>query len=300
MKHIVSVSLGSSQRNKTALVEILGEQVKIERRGTDGDKALFQRTLEELDGNVDAIGLGGCDRYVWTPGRRYEFRDIARLSKNVTKTPILDGSGLKNTLERTAVEKLGDQEIIQWSDANVLVVAGVDRFGMAEAISKRARSVVFGDAMFAINMPWPIHSLQTLKLLADILLPIITLMPFEWVYPVGKKQEESSPKFEEWFRWADVIAGDWLFIKRYSPVNLKGKTILTNTVRQADVDMLKELGASRLFTTTPVFGGETFATNVLEALIVAFSGKGLEPLSALEYAEWLTKLNWKIGHIELS
>ncbi|MHB1460602.1 MAG: quinate 5-dehydrogenase [Armatimonadota bacterium] len=299
MKHIVSVSLGSSQRNKSATVDILGEQVQIERRGTDGDKALFQRTLEELDGHVDAIGLGGCDRYVWTPGRRYEFRDIARLSRNVTKTPIVDGSGLKNTLERTAVEKLGDQEIIQWSDDNVLVVAGVDRFGMAEAISLRAKSVVFGDAMFAINLPLPIHSLRTLKLLADILLPIVTLMPFEWVYPVGKKQEESSPKFEEWFRWADVIAGDWLFIKRYSPTNLKGKTILTNTVRQADVDMLKERGASRLFTTTPVFGGETFATNVLEALIVAFSGKGMEPLSALEYAEWLTKLNWKIGHIEL-
>lgn len=299
MKQIVSVSLGSSQRNKSAVVEILGEQVTIKRRGTDGDKQLFKRTLEELDGKVDAIGLGGCDRYVWTPGRRYEFRDIANLSRNVTQTPILDGSGLKNTLERTAVEKLDDQGLIQWSSDNVLVVAGVDRFGMAEAIASRAKEVVFGDAMFGINLPLPLHSLRHLKILADILLPLVTLMPFEWVYPIGKKQEESCPKFEQWFRWADVIAGDWLYIKRYSPLNLKGKTILTNTVRQADVEMLKERGASRLFTTTPVFNEETFATNVLEALIVALSGKGREPLSALEYAEWLTKLNWKIGHIEL-
>lgn len=299
MKHIVSVSLGSSQRNKSTTVSILGEDVVIERRGTDGDKQLFQKTLEELDGHVDAMGLGGCDRYVWTPGKRYEFRDIANMVRNVTKTPILDGSGLKNTLERSAIEKLDDQGLIDWRSSNVLLVAGVDRFGMAEAMAQRAKAIVFGDAMFGINLPLPVHSLKTLKIIADIVLPLVVKLPFEWVYPIGKKQETSSPKFEDWFRWADVIAGDWLYIKRYSPLNLAGKTILTNTVRQADVEMLKERGAARLFTTTPVFGGETFATNVLEALIVALSGKGQQPLTAAEYAEWLTRLNWKIGHIDL-
>ncbi len=299
MKHIVSVSLGSSQRNKSTTVSILGEDVVIERRGTDGDKQLFQKTLEELDGHVDAMGLGGCDRYVWTPGKRYEFRDIANMVRNVTKTPILDGSGLKNTLERSAIEKLDDQGLIDWRSSNVLLVAGVDRFGMAEAMAQRAKAIVFGDAMFGINLPLPVHSLKTLKIIADIVLPLVVKLPFEWVYPIGNKQETSSPKFEDWFRWADVIAGDWLYIKRYSPLNLAGKTILTNTVRQADVEMLKERGAARLFTTTPVFGGETFATNVLEALIVALSGKGQQPLTAAEYAEWLTRLNWKIGHIDL-
>lgn len=299
MKHIVSVSLGSSQRNKATTVDILGEQVVIERRGTDGDKKLFQKTLEELDGHVDAMGLGGCDRYVWTPGKRYEFRDIANMVRNVTKTPVLDGSGLKNTLERSAVEKLDEQNLIDWSSSNVLLVAGVDRFGMAEAMAQRAKAIVFGDAMFGINLPLPVHSLKMLKAIADVVLPLVVKLPFEWVYPIGKKQETSSPKCENWFRWADVIAGDWLYIKRYSPLNLSGKTILTNTVRQADVEMLKERGATRLFTTTPVFGGETFATNVLEALIVALSGKGLQPLTSAEYAEWLTRLNWKIGHIDL-
>ena len=299
MKHIVSVSLGSSQRNKATTVDILGEQIIIERRGTDGDKILFQKTLEELDDHVDAMGLGGCDRYVWTPGKRYEFRDIANMVRNVSKTPVLDGSGLKNTLERTAIEKLDDQGLIDWGSSNVLLVAGVDRFGMAEAMAQRAKSIVFGDAMFGINLPLPVHSLKTLKRIADIVLPLVVKLPFEWVYPIGKKQETSKPKCENWFRWADIIAGDWLYIKRYSPLNLTGKTILTNTVRQADVDMLKERGASRLFTTTPVFGGETFATNVLEALIVALSGKGQQPLTAAEYAEWLTRLNWKIGHIDL-
>jgi len=37
MKRAVSISIGSSKRNKSVTVELLGEQVTIERIGTDGD-----------------------------------------------------------------------------------------------------------------------------------------------------------------------------------------------------------------------------------------------------------------------
>ena len=39
MKRAVSISLGSSTRNKAVEVELLGEMVSIERVGTDGDEA---------------------------------------------------------------------------------------------------------------------------------------------------------------------------------------------------------------------------------------------------------------------
>ena len=37
MKRAVSISIGSSKRDKSVEVELLGEKVCIERRGTDGD-----------------------------------------------------------------------------------------------------------------------------------------------------------------------------------------------------------------------------------------------------------------------
>ena len=37
MKRAVSISLGSSKRNKAVEVDLLGERVSIERIGTDGD-----------------------------------------------------------------------------------------------------------------------------------------------------------------------------------------------------------------------------------------------------------------------
>lgn len=298
VRHVVSVSLGSSKRDKSAEVNILGTRVCIERRGTDGDKARFRQLLAELDGKVDAIGLGGCDRYVWVQGRRYAFRDVERLISHVTRTPIVDGSGVKNTLERRAIERIEQRQLLDWSAQNVLLVSALDRFGMAEALAERSRAIIFGDALFALGVPLPIHSIRTLALLARLILPIVVRMPFEWLYPTGEKQEVNKPRWQQYFRWADVIAGDWHFIRRYAPSSLHGKVVLTNTVRQADVDFLRERGVDLLLTTTPLFNGETFATNVLEAVIVALSGTHPDDLRESDYHLWLSRLGWDVGVVE--
>ncbi|MER3515369.1 MAG: quinate 5-dehydrogenase, partial [Chloroflexota bacterium] len=55
MKYVVSVSLGSSTRDKTVEVELCGEVVHIERCGTDGDVEKAIRLFTELDGQVDTL-----------------------------------------------------------------------------------------------------------------------------------------------------------------------------------------------------------------------------------------------------
>ena len=75
MKRVVSVSLGSSKRDKRVEAEFLGERFVIERVGVDGDKDRFRQLIGELDGKVDALGLGGIDMYIVSAGRRYAFRD---------------------------------------------------------------------------------------------------------------------------------------------------------------------------------------------------------------------------------
>lgn len=58
MKRIVSISLGSSKRDHRVSLSILGEEVIIERIGTDGDIDKAIEKIRELDGKVSAIGLG--------------------------------------------------------------------------------------------------------------------------------------------------------------------------------------------------------------------------------------------------
>ena len=61
MKHIVSVSLGSSKRDHAIETEFMGEQLQIKRIGTDGDWDKAIQLIRDLDGKIDAFDMGGID-----------------------------------------------------------------------------------------------------------------------------------------------------------------------------------------------------------------------------------------------
>jgi hypothetical protein len=71
MKRAVSVSLGSSRRDKKVTLTLLGEEVTIERVGTDGDVERAIALYRELDGQVAALGVGGIDLGMSFVGRSY-------------------------------------------------------------------------------------------------------------------------------------------------------------------------------------------------------------------------------------
>lgn len=296
MKRVVSVSLGSARGDKSVKAVLLGEEFEISRIGTNGDMRRFAELVRELDGNVDAIGLGGIDRYLFAGKRRYTIRDADRLAKNATKTPVVDGSGIKNTLERETIDWLHREGIIDFSTKNVLLVCGVDRFGMGELLSRLAGNIVFGDLMFSCGIPIPMRSWSAICVIGALLLPVIVRLPFQWLYPTGEKQDVITPKYENYFRWADVIAGDYKIIGRFMPPKesgaLKGKTIITNTLTEADVENLREREVDMVVTSTREFDGRTFATNVVEGIIVAIAGKRPEDMSPEDYLEILHKMDW--------
>src|SRR5699024_846943 len=109
MRRIVSVSIGSSQRDSKAVVNVCGENFSIERIGTDGDMGKAIELIKELDGKVAAFGMGGIDLYIWSGKRRFILREAKQIAKAPRITPIVDGSGLKNTLERRAIQTLAQE-----------------------------------------------------------------------------------------------------------------------------------------------------------------------------------------------
>ncbi|WP_019585010.1 hypothetical protein [Deinococcus apachensis] len=290
-KHVVSVSLGGSKRNAREEINVLGQPFVLERIGTDGDARKAAALFQALDGRVDAFGLGGADLYVIAAGRRYTFTNVRKLVSHAKLTPVLDGSGLKNTLERDAVNQL--DPLLNWRAQKVLMVSAVDRFGMAEALAQHGADVVYGDIVFGLNMDVPLRSLAALRRVAQLALPAITKLPQDWFYPTGAKQETSvAGKGTRYYAWADVIAGDTHYAKRYAPRDLTGKTILTQTITEADRAWMKERGVARLITTTPRMGSRNFATNVLEAFFVALSGKRAA-LSEQEYLRYIREVGFK-------
>jgi hypothetical protein len=294
MKRAVSISIGSSKRDKAVVVTLLGEQVSIERIGTDGDMEAAALKYKELDGRVDAFGVGGADLGALVDGKWFPLYSVQPMVRYVKKTPLVDGGGLKNTLENKTPAfvdaKIGDY--VNSRGRKALVTLGMDRWGLSKSFVEAGYEVVFGDFMFGLDIPIAIRKISQLKTLGNLLMPIVGRLPFEWVYPTGEKQEKRTPKWGKYYEWATVIAGDCHYIKRFMPDNLPGKVIVTNTTTLEDVEAFRKTGVKYLITTTPVLEGRSFGTNMMEAALVAVSGKG-RPLTWGELSEMLDKLGFE-------
>ena len=280
MKRAVSISLGSSKRDKVVELTLLGETVRLERRGTDGDLERAAQLYRELDGQVDAFGVGGADLGLRVAGRWHPLYSVQPMVRFVKRTPLVDGTGLKNTLEGRVAAFI-DQRLGPITPRRVLPTVGTDRWGMSQAFVDAGYDCVFGDLLFALDLPLPLRDVAAVKRLAALTMPVIGRLPFEWVYPIGEKQEKWTPKHGQWYAWASVIAGDCHYIKRYRPARLDGKLICTNTTTPDDVAIFRAAGARWLVTTTPRLDGRSFGTNMMEAALIAASGRG-RPLTDAE------------------
>ncbi len=302
MKKVLSVSIGSSARDHSVQTIIMGQEFLLERIGTDGDMKKALRLIKDYDGKVNAFGMGGIDLYICGGNRRYIIRDALSLKNAAVKTPIVDGTGLKNTLERNVIKYISGNKIIDLKGKKVLIVSAMDRFGMAEALLEEGALVACGDLIFALGIPKQLNSLRTLHRIAQVIAPVVCRLPFEMLYPTGKEQDTSSKKFHIFYKNADIIAGDYLYIKKYLPESLEGKTIITNTITPGDVKHLADIGVTTLITTTPEYRGRSFGTNVMEAIIVALAGRGKRELSPEEYNEYLARMDIKprIEHLNIN
>ncbi len=299
MKKVMSVSLGSSKRNHKGSVNFLGEEYLLERIGTDGDPQKMKEIFLDNDGKVDAFGLGGFDLYLTYKNKKYVFREAYDVIKDVKQTPIADGSGVKKTLEKDTIKKLFEEGIIDPSK-KVLMPSAAARYYMYEAFKELGFTVVWGDLAFALGVASVgIVSPITIGILTTLLLPVVVKLPFKMLYPVGEKQDEITPKYKNLYDLADIIAGDFHFIRRYMPDSLEGKIIITNTLTQTDVEELRKRKVNMIITTTPEFSGRSFATNVIEAFVCAALGKKAEEITDLEFREIFKELRFEPRVIKL-
>jgi len=272
MKRAVSISLGSSKRNKKVIVNFNGQEIQVERVGMDGDIARAHQMYLDLDGVVDAFGVGGVDLYLRLDQREYPLHAALKLVSGVTQTPLCDGRGLKHTLERRVFElvkpQLGEMHFKQ-----AFVPVAVDRLGLAGAVAEVAERTVFGDLMVALGVPVPVYGIPAFKRVARVMLPIVSYFPMSMLF-YGSDGAEHKPKYIKYFEESDLIAGDFLFMRKYMPKNLSGKTVVTNTTTEDNIELLKQRGVKTIITTTPRYDGRSFGTNMLEAALTAYAGKG--------------------------
>ena len=295
MKKILSISVGSSSRDHTTVHTFLGQECELSRKGTDGDFDKAVQMYRDLDGKVDAFGVGGAEFFLQVASRRYYFRDIRRIRRAVRISKVGDGNGVKGILEKRAFsaleEYLNEKESRSLRGMPALQTTAVDRYGMGEAMVNSGLDVTFGDFMFSLGMPFVVKKLSTVRLLAALLLPVITQVPYTWLYPLGAEQDkEPQPRWQKYYQQAGVIAGDFLQVRKYMPEDLRGKIIVTNTTTAKNVEELRKRGLHILVTVTPRLEGRSFGTNVMEATLLALMDKPQEQVKPADFLELIERI----------
>ena len=283
MKRVVSISLGSSRRNKRVETELRGTRIVLERIGADGDQERMRQLFLEYEPQVDVFGFGGTDLGLDVNDRHYPLHSVRNIVAGIQK-PVVDGGGIRAVVERQTAKRL--QPLLPPHAKRVLFCVAVGRYAMARGFIDMGYTPLFGDLAFGLGIPVFLRSLSALHLLARILLPVMARLPFELIYPTGEKQNLIVPKFGRQYDWASVIADDFHYVKQHLPDRLDGKTIVTNTTTDEDVAMLKGRGLAHLATVTPRLEGRSFGTNVMEAALTALADKG-RPLTHAEIREML-------------
>jgi len=289
MKKVLSISVGSSSRDHTTRHVFLDQECELSRQGTDGDFEKAVQRYYDLDGKVDAFGVGGAEFFLKVADKKYYFRDVKRIREAIRVSKVGDGNGVKGLLEKrafTALEKhLNDKENKTLKGLPALQTTAVDRYGMGEAMVNAGLDVTFGDFMFALGMPFALKTLASVRLLAAILLPVITQLPYTWLYPLGAEQDKPpQPRWTKYYQQSQVLTGDFLQIRQYMPDDLTGKIVVTNTTTSKNVEELKKRNLHILVTVTPRLEGRSFGTNVMEATLLALMDK---PQSQVTEADFL-------------
>ncbi len=295
MKRAVSVSLGSTSRDHRVVVELLGQQIEIERIGTNGSVRRAKQLYEEFDsgvhGPVDCLGVGGAVLSIDTRERSYTLPAVQAMVAGVWQTPVVDGSGFKNVVERRMAQRLLYEIGEEIYPRTVLVSAAADRLGLALSFQEAGFELVLGDLMFALGLPIPLHGLDAFDRALNLLGPLLRFLPMSMLYPTGEREDVNKPRFGRWFRWAKVIAGDCNYTTRRMPLDMRGKIVATNTTTPRDVELFRERGVRYLATSTPRMGERSFGTNLMEATLVALSGQG-RTLPADEIEALIDELGW--------
>ena len=293
VKKVVSISLGSSTRNHQTEVNLGDKHFLVCREGVDGDFALLKQRLVELDANpeVVAIGLGGTDLFLNAAGRTFWLRETKPLAKLVRNKALVDGSGLKGVVEADTLRYLQKDLGLDLSKKRALVTSAVDRWGLAMALVDAGVDTDFADLYYILGIRKILRSPRVLTRAVRIIGPVAVQLPFSWLYP-SESDHYTEPKRHVWtdklYHSYDIIAGDYKYIRKNMPADLKGTWIITNTTTSADVDFLRSRGAGKLITTTHRLDGRSFGTNVMEALLVAAEGKK-QALSPQRYLELLAE-----------
>ena len=297
MKEIAVIHIGD--RNADESLSLLGQELCAHLRGAGGDAERARALIAEFDGSVDCIALDGFPALLQLGSEQRAHEIGSTLPPLATKSPLVDGSGIRGGLERWAVILADRAQPGIFAEKRTLLAPGLNHSGLAQALVRHTESVRYADPIIYFGLPaLPlVGSKSTLEQAAPRTLEQLKDAGFHRLRPLaGEPGHERSP---EPFLWADVIAGDIGAIRRYAPDELKRKTVVVEYASEEDLADLKGRGVSIVVTLmpslTPRDAMGRWSAAVVEATLVALRRDESMPLTEDTYLDLMADIQWTPG-----
>jgi predicted amino acid dehydrogenase len=289
MKNIVGISMGAGDQDFEFAARFMGQQVNVRRLGTNGSVAKARKLLKHWGQQADAIGLGVVKDSYTVGSRHYVEKNSARLKSLVTRIPVTTGGRLSDILQEWALRhvqhKLGDY----FNNANVLFFSGRTNYKLALAMSEYTSNLQFADLLLQLGVPKMLTSLDMLELYAS---------GAHYVPDWAPTSVMSSAPIKEWTRFvlrralqeATVIVAPVHELDDYGAEELAGKTIVTSTVNDRRIAQFKDKGVNLVIDGSPMLFEHVLGPSLLDAMIIAATGKSPDDMLEDDYLEIITSL----------
>ncbi len=289
MKQVVGISLGADDQDFEFTARFLGKSLKVRRLGTNGSTAKAVKLLKHWEPQADAIGLGVVKDSYTVGARRYVEQDSARMTRAVMRVPITTGGRLSDILQEWALRhvqvKLGNY----FNNARVLFFSGMTNYKLAAAMSEYTENLQFADPVLQLGVPKLLSTLSGLETYTSGAHYVLERAPAGLMTAAPVKQWTNFV-LRHAMQDATVIVAPVHELDAFGADELAGKTIVTSTVNDGRVAQFRKKGVHMVIDGAPALFGHVLGPSLLDAMIIAASGKAPEDILDDDYLEIITGL----------
>jgi predicted amino acid dehydrogenase len=292
MKNVVSISLGSSSQDFEFTTNFLGHRLSVRRVGTDGSTSKAVRLLKQWEKQADVIGIGLVRDSYTVGSRRFIDRDAAQMKSQVTRVPVTTGARLGEIFLEWAVRHTQIRLGNYFNNALVLFFSGLANYKLATTMAEYTDNLQFADPLLQLGVPKMLTSLDALSLYATGAHYVADWQPPK-IIPEDLIRQWTRFMLRREMANATVIVAPVHELDEFGAEELANKTIITSGLNGERTARFAEKGVLMVVDGAPTMQGHVLGPNLLDAMIIAATGKNPDDILEDDYLEIITSTGFE-------
>lgn len=273
---VVEVSLTGSDHDYDEQVTFLHHDVRIVRRGTDGDVDAAEALVREWGEKAGAIAVTGVREARAAGLYDGELEAVGRVKRATTAVPVTDGHGLRDVLQEWAIRHVQTEMPGYFDNARTVVLGGLNHRRTTRVLREFTANLEFADPLLRLDLPDRVDANPVLGLATTVGLWPVHHLPHQVRSRIRTPgQALSNALTRRAARDCDVVVATYDELVAFGLEELAGKTVVTSAVSDDRLAELAARGVDMVLDATPQPFHVTVTTALLEAMMVAVvSGSG--------------------------